>query len=311
MKNKIFLAGHNGMIGSFFNEKLKKNKDNKIFTFERKDLDLTCQKAVNEMMENIRPDQVIIAAAKVGGINANNIYPAEFIYENLSIQTNIIHAAFLNDVKKLLFLGSSCIYPKYSKQPISESELLGGYLERTNEAYAIAKIAGLKMCEFYKKQYNCNFISVMPTNLYGPRDNFNLQNAHVIPALIRKFHEAKVKKEKNVEVWGSGSPRREFMFVEDCVDACLMIFENYSELEHINIGVGYDYTIKEVAEMIKEVIGFKGKISFNLSKPDGTPQKLLNNSKLKNLGWKPKQDLKSGILETYKWFQSNIDIYRS
>ncbi|WP_349682085.1 GDP-L-fucose synthase [Methanosarcina sp. UBA5] len=306
-KSKIYLAGHRGLVGSALKRRLEsKGYSNLIFRTHR-ELDLTKQQAVNEFFEREKPEYVFLAAAKVGGILANNTYPAEFIYENLMIEANIIHASYRYGVKKLLFLGSSCIYPKLAPQPLKEEYLLTGSLEETNEAYAIAKIAGIRLCKHYNQQYGTNFISVMPTNLYGPNDNFDLETSHVMPALIRKFHEAKVKNEPEVVIWGTGKPLREFMHVDDMADACVYLMENFNidDIgEFVNIGVGKDITIGELSELIKEIVGFEGEIKKDLSKPDGTPQKLLDITKLSSLGWKAKISLKDGIEQTYEWYQS-------
>ncbi len=298
-KSKIYVAGHRGMVGSAILRNLKeKGYDNFVLkSFD--ELDLTDQKDTKDFFEIEKPEYVFLAAAKVGGIYVNDTYPAEFIYENLMVQNNVIKAAHDFKVKKLMFLGSSCIYPKLCPQPIKEEYLLTGLLEPTNEAYALAKIVGLKMCQFFKKEYGDNFISVMPTNLYGPNDNFDLKTSHVLPALIRKFHEAKVGNKPFVEIWGTGTPRREFMYVDDMADACVYLMENYDGLDHVNIGTGEDLTIKELAETIKEVIEYEGEFKFDVSKPDGTPQKLLDVTKLNRLGWKHKIGLKDGIMRTY------------
>jgi len=311
--SKIYIAGHNGMVGSAIIRNLKsKGYDNSVFIPSQK-YNLINQQIVNEFFERERPDYVIDAAAKVGGIFANNTYRAQFIYENMMIQNNLIHAAHEHKVKKLLFLGSSCIYPKLAPQPLKEEYLLSGELEYTNEPYAIAKIAGIKMCENYFKQYGDNFISVMPTNLYGPNDNFDLQSSHVLPALIHKFHEAKVNSIDFVELWGSGKPKREFLYVEDLADACVYILENINaetlygkmEVSHINIGCGEDISISKLADMIADIVGYKGKIRYDSSKPDGTPQKLLDISRLKNLGWAPTVTLHEGIRKSYEWYLEN------
>jgi GDP-L-fucose synthase len=307
--SKIYLAGHRGLVGSALKRKLEsKGYSNLIFRTHR-ELDLTNQQAVNEFFEQETPEYVFLAAAKVGGILANNTYPAEFIYENLMIEANVIHASYKFGVKKLLFLGSSCIYPKLAPQPLKEEYLLTGPLEETNEAYAIAKIAGIRLCKHYNQQYGTNFISVMPTNLYGPNDNFNLETSHVMPALIKKFHEAKINNEPEVIVWGTGSPKREFMHVDDMADASVYLMENFNADdigEFVNIGVGKDITIAELSALIKEIVGFKGEIRRDTSKPDGTPQKLLDITKLNSLGWKAKISLKDGIKQTYEWYQNQI-----
>lgn len=303
------MAGHRGLVGSALKRKLEsKDYSNLIFRTHR-ELDLTNQQAVNEFFELEKPEYVFLAAAKVGGILANNSYPAEFIYQNLMIEANVIHASYKYGVKKLLFLGSSCIYPKLAPQPLKEEYLLTGPLEETNEAYAIAKIAGIRLCKHYNQQYRTNFISVMPTNLYGSNDNFDLETSHVMPALIRKFHDAKVKNEPEVIIWGTGKPYREFLHVDDMADACVYLMENFNTDdigEFVNIGVGKDITIGELAELIKEIVGFKGSIKKDLSKPDGTPQKLLDITKLSSLGWSAKISLKDGIRQTYEWYQSQI-----
>jgi len=308
-KSKIYLAGHRGLVGSAIKRKLESKGYSNLIFRTHGELDLTNQQAVNEFFEREKPEYVFLAAAKVGGILANNTYPAEFIYENLMIEANIIHASYRNGVKKLLFLGSSCIYPKLAPQPLKEEYLLTGPLEETNEAYAIAKIAGIRLCKHYNQQYGTNFISVMPTNLYGPNDNFDLETSHVMPALIRKFHEAKVKNEPEVVIWGTGKPLREFMHVDDMADACVYLMEKYNTDgigEFVNIGVGKDITIGELSEVIKEIVGFEGTVRKDLSKPDGTPQKLLDITKLSSLGWKAKISLRDGIEQTYEWYQSQI-----
>lgn len=307
--SKIYLAGHRGLVGSALKRKLESKGYTNIIFCTHKELDLTNQQAVNEFFEQEKPEYVFLAAAKVGGILANSTYPAEFIYENLMIESNVIHAAYKHGVKKLLFLGSSCIYPKLAPQPLKEEYLLTGPLEETNEAYAIAKIAGVRLCKHYNQQYGTNFISVMPTNLYGPNDNFDLETSHVMPALIRKFHEAKVNNEPEVVVWGTGKPLREFMHVDDMANACVYLMENYdfSDIgEFVNIGVGEDVTISELVELIKEVVGFEGKIKYDTSKPDGTPRKLMDVLRLNGLGWEARISLKDGIKETYEWYQNQI-----
>ncbi|MBU1033812.1 GDP-L-fucose synthase [Patescibacteria group bacterium] len=304
-KSKIYVAGYKGMVGSAILRELKNQDYTNFLLKTRKELDLTNQKQVNDFFAKEKPEYVFLAAAKVGGIQANNTYRAEFIYSNICIQTNIIHASYKNKVKKLLFLGSSCIYPKLAPQPIKEDYLLTGALEPTNEPYAVAKIAGLQMCKSYRDQYNCNFISVMPTNLYGPNDNYDLENSHVLPALLRKFHEAKVNKKKEVIVWGTGKAMREFMYVDDMARACILIMQEYNNREIINIGTGEDITINQLAETIKKVVKFSGKITFDASKPDGTPRKLLDISKLKKLGFENKHSLEDGIRITYNDFLKN------
>jgi GDP-L-fucose synthase len=308
-RSKIYLAGHRGLVGSALKRRLESRGYSNLIFRTHGELDLTNQQAVNEFFQLEKPEYVFLAAAKVGGILANNTYPAEFIYENLMIEANIIHASYRYGVKKLLFLGSSCIYPKLAPQPLKEEYLLTGPLEETNEAYAIAKIAGIRLCKHYNQQYGTNFISVMPTNLYGPNDNFDLETSHVMPALIRKFHEAKVKNEPEVVIWGTGKPYREFLHVDDMADACVYLMENFNTDdigEFVNIGVGKDNTIGELAELIKEIVGFQGEIKKDLSKPDGTPQKLLDITRLSSLGWKAKISLKDGIEQTYEWYQSQI-----
>jgi len=298
--SKIYVAGHRGMVGSAIVRKLNDEGFLNIIVRTSNELDLRNQKAVNNFFEKEKPDYVFLAAAKVGGIYANNTYRAEFLYDNLMIQSNVIHASYKYGVKKLLFLGSSCIYPKLAPQPLKEEYLLTGPLESTNEPYAIAKIAGIKMCEAYRSQYGCNFISVMPTNLYGPNDNYDLNNSHVLPALLRKFHQARIKGEPYVTVWGSGTPMREFLHVDDLADACFYLMMNYNEPGFINIGTGKDISIKELALLIKEIVGYKGDIKFDTSKPDGTPRKLMDVSKLHALGWKHKIELKQGIQMVYE-----------
>ena len=310
---KIFVAGHRGMVGSAICRQLQKKSNLEIITQTRDELDLCDQSAVYEFMKSVKPDEVILAAAKVGGIYANNTYPAEFIYQNLQIQNNIIHAAHINDVQKLLFLGSSCIYPRSVEQPMRENALLTGILEPTNEPYAIAKIAGIKMCESYNRQHGRDYRCVMPTNLYGPGDNYHPENSHVVPALIRRFHEAKENNLGEVVVWGSGAPMREFLYVDDMAEASLFVhklprstFKESTQpmLSHINIGTGFDVTIRELAETIKNVVGFSGELGFDLSKPDGTPRKLMDVSLLSNLGWKASVSLKSGLERSYADFLS-------
>lgn len=299
----IYVAGHTGLVGSAIVRRLNQEGYRRIIVKPSAELDLRNQQAVEEFFKIHQPEYVFLAAAKVGGINANHKYPAGFIYDNLMIQTNVIEAAYRHNVKKLLFLGSSCIYPKFARQPIKEGYLLTGELEPTNDAYAIAKIAGIKMCQAYHKQYDANFISVMPTNLYGPNDNFDLETAHVLPALIRKFHEAKINKREEVIVWGTGKVRREFLHVDDLADAVVFLMNHYDKDEIINIGVGEDISILELAELIKKVVGFKGNIVFDQSKPDGTPRKLLDVSKLNGLGWKARIGLEEGIRMTYECFK--------
>lgn len=292
---KIFVAGHRGMVGSAIVRRLQKDGYNNIVVRTSKELDLRSQSAVEEFFAKEKPEYVFLAAAKVGGIMANNTYRADFLYENLMIESNIIHQAYVQKVKKLLFLGSSCIYPKLAPQPLKEDTLLSGFLEETNEPYAIAKIAGIKLCENYRRQYGCDFISAMPTNLYGPNDNYDLNTSHVIPALIRKFMDAASKQSPTVEVWGSGKPLREFMHVDDMADACLFLMKNYSGLQFVNVGYGSDLSIKDLAHLIRELTGFKGEIVFDATKPDGTPRKIMDNSVLTNLGWKASIDLRKGL----------------
>jgi GDP-L-fucose synthase len=301
---KIFIAGHRGMVGSAIHRKLTSLGYTNIITRTSLELDLRIQERVNEFFEAERPEYVFLAAAKVGGILANNTYRADFIYENIMIQSNIIHSSYATGVKKLMFLGSSCIYPKLAPQPLKEEYLLTGLLEPTNEPYAIAKIAGIKMCDAYRSQYGCDFISVMPTNLYGPNDNYDLQNAHVLPSLVRKFHEAKLNNSPEVSIWGSGSPKREFLHADDLADACVFLMNTYSEEGLVNIGTGDDISISDLALMIKEVVGYEGAIVYDASKPDGTPRKLMDVSKLAELGWKYTISLKKGLEMVYQDYQS-------
>jgi GDP-L-fucose synthase len=298
----IFVAGHRGLVGSAIVRRLREKGYDNLLLKTRSELDLTDQAAVRAFFESERPDHVVLAAAKVGGILANSTYPADFIYQNLAIEVNIIHEAWRAGVKKLLFLGSSCIYPKLAPQPLKEEYLLTSSLEATNEAYAIAKIAGLKMCEFYNRQYGARFISVMPTNLYGPGDNFDLETSHVLPAMIRKFHEAKLRGDDAVTLWGTGTPRREFLHVDDMADACVFLMELYEEPGFLNIGCGEDVTIRELAELVRRVVGFTGNILWDSAKPDGTPRKLLDVSKLKAVGWSASTSLDAGVLSTYRWY---------
>ena len=300
---KIYVAGHTGLVGSAIVRRLNAAGFQNIIGKTVDELDLRRQADVEEYFAIEKPQYVILAAAKVGGIYANNTYPAEFIYDNLIIETNIIHAAYLQQVKKLLFLGSSCIYPKLCPQPIKEEYLLTGLLEETNEAYAMAKICGIELCKFYRRQYGCDFISAMPTNLYGINDNFDLASSHVMPALIRKFHEAKIERKTEVVLWGTGNPQREFLFVDDLADALLFLLENYSGESHVNIGTGIDLKIMELAHIIQRVVGFEGAIIHDLTKPDGTPQKLLDVSYLHSLGWKHSVNLEEGIRRVYQWYQ--------
>lgn len=300
--DKIFVAGHRGMVGSAIVRKLNEEGFSNMVARTSSELDLRKQEDVNDFFKKEKPDYVFLAAAKVGGIMANNTYKAEFLYDNLIIESNIIDAAHKNDVKKLMFLGSSCIYPKLAPQPLKEEYLLSGFLEPTNEPYAIAKIAGIKLCEYYRDQYGCNFISVMPTNLYGPNDSYDLQNSHVLPALIRKFHTAKVTGAPAVTLWGSGSPRREFLHVDDLANACFQLMQTYNKKQFLNIGTGEDLTIKELAELIKNIVGYSGKINWDTSRPDGTPRKLMDVSKVHALGWMHEIKLEDGIKKTYTNF---------
>ena len=308
--DKIYLAGHRGMVGSGLERKLRKEGFSNIVTRNSNELDLRNQQAVNDFFEKEKPSFVILAAAKVGGIHANNTYRAEFIYDNLMIEANVIHAAYLNKVTKLLFLGSSCIYPKMAPQPLKEEYLLSGYLEPTNQPYAIAKIAGIEMCDSYRAQYGCNFISAMPTNLYGTNDNYHPENSHVLPALIRRIVLAKKNCEPNVTIWGTGTPRREFLHVDDLADACYFLLENYNEQGIVNIGCGIDVSIKELAELIVAEVGYKGQLVFDTTKPNGTPRKLMNTQKINEMGWSPLINLNVGLsktVEEYKKLISNLD----
>lgn len=306
---KIYVAGHRGMVGAAIVRALQGAGYENIVSRTSKELDLRNQQAVADFFATEKPDYVFLAAAKVGGIHANNIYRADFIYDNLMIESNIIHQSYIHKVSKLLFLGSSCIYPKFAPQPMQEEHLLTGILEPTNEPYAIAKIAGIKMCEAYRDQYGCNFISAMPTNLYGQNDNYDLSNSHVLPALIRKFHEAKLSNKDAVEIWGDGSPMREFLHVDDLAAACLYLMENYDEKLFVNVGTGEDVTIKELATTIKAVVGFEGELRFDASKPNGTPRKLMNVNRLHEFGFKHKIGLREGIEKVYEDFQANYDKY--
>jgi len=300
--NRIYIAGHTGMVGGAIKRKLEQLGYTQLLYQSSSELDLRNQDAVNKYFATRKPEYVFLAAAKVGGIVANNTLRAEFLYDNLMIAANVIHAAYQHKVRKLMFLGSSCIYPKLAPQPLQESYLLTGSLEPTNEPYAIAKIAGIKLCETYRDQYGADFISVMPTNLYGPGDNYHPLHAHVLPALIRRFHEAKIHNAPTVEIWGTGTPRREFLYADDLADACIMLMHKYSDREMINIGYGEDFTIKELAEMIQKVTGYEGTITFDTSKPDGTPRKLLDSSKLRQLGWLPATSIEKGIQLAYEDF---------
>lgn len=302
---KIYITGHTGLVGSAIIRRLNQLGYKNLVLKKHDELDLIDQKAVYDFFKQEKPEYVFSAAAKVGGIYANDVYPADFIYDNIMIETNIIHAAYLNRVKKLLFLGSSCIYPKLCPQPIKEEYLLTGLLEQTNEAYAIAKITGLELCKFYRKQYKCNFISAMPTNLYGINDKFDLENSHALPANIRKFHEAKINHKKEVVIWGTGKPKREFMYVDDLADALIFLMNTYDEEMHINVGTGEDLEIGELGQLIKKITGYKGEIVFDKSKPDGTPRKLLDVSRLNSLGWSYKVSLEKGLKLTYDWFKKN------
>jgi len=319
-KQRIFIAGHNGMVGSAILSRLAHDRSCSIITATRNELDLTNQLAVTQFFANRKIDQVYLAAAKVGGIHANNEYPAEFIYQNLMIEANIVHSAHINNVDKLLFLGSSCIYPKLAKQPMKEDALLTGLLEGTNEPYAIAKIAGIKLCESYSRQYGRDYRSVMPTNLYGENDNFHLENSHVIPALIRRFHEAKLNRDPIVTAWGSGKPMREFLYVDDMAEASLFVMnldrdiyqqETQAMLSHINVGTGIDCTIRELVETVAKVVSYQGDVVFDSTKPDGTARKLMDVSRLERLGWKAKTSLEVGLNKTYEWFLAQNDKYRN
>ena len=302
---KVFVAGHRGLVGSAISRQLRSNGYERLLERTRAELDLTCQQAVDAFFQMEQPDYVFLAAAKVGGILANNSYPADFIYQNLMMETNVIQAAHRSGVKKLLFLGSSCIYPRLCPQPIREEYLMTGPLEPTNEPYAMAKLAGISLCNAYRRQYGCNFISVMPTNLYGPGDNFDLENSHVLPALLRKFHEAKENYQASVTIWGSGAPRREFLFVDDLAEACVFLMRQYNEAGIVNIGTGQDLTIAELAAMLADTVGYKGELVYDRTKPDGTPQKLLDVCKISALGWQAKTDLRQGLAKTYAWFVDN------
>jgi GDP-L-fucose synthase len=306
LKSKIYIAGHRGMVGSGIERKLKKEGFDNIITKSSSELDLRNQQAVNDFFESEKPNYVILAAAKVGGIHANNTYRAEFIYENLIIEANIIHASYINKVDKLLFLGSSCIYPKMAPQPLKEEYLLSGYLEHTNQPYAIAKIAGIELCESYRTQYGCNFISAMPTNLYGTNDNYHPENSHVLPALIRRIFLAKQNNEPFVTIWGTGTPKREFLHVDDLANACYFLLEHYNESGLVNIGWGSDITIKELAELIVKQVGYEGSLLFDETKPDGTPRKLMDTHKINSLGWAPITSLEDGIARTIKEFEKIV-----
>jgi GDP-L-fucose synthase len=302
--SKVYVAGHNGMVGSAIVRKLKSQGFENVITRKSSELDLRDQQGVESFFSKEKPEYVFLAAAKVGGIHANNTYRADFLYENLIIESNIIHQSYVHGVTRLLFLGSSCIYPRLAPQPLKEDYLLSGFLESTNEPYAIAKIAGIKLCEAYWDQYKCNFISAMPTNLYGPNDNYDLANSHVLPALLRKFHEARINDSPEVTVWGSGSPLREFMHVDDMADACFFIMENYQEKQFVNVGSGEELSIKALAELIREIVGFKGSIVWDASKPDGTPRKLMDSERLRQLGWSHQITLREGIAREYDRIKS-------
>jgi GDP-L-fucose synthase len=308
--SKIYIAGHRGMVGSAIHRKLQEKGFHNFVLRTSKELDLRNQQAVSDFFQTEKPEYIFLAAAKVGGIIANNTYRADFLFENLAIQNNVIHSAYETDVKKLMFLGSSCIYPKLAPQPLKEEYLLSGFLEETNEPYAIAKIAGIKLCEAYRSQYGCDFISVMPTNLYGPNDNYDLQKSHVLPAMIRKFHEAKVSKNESVTLWGTGSPMREFLHADDLAEACAYLMENYSQPEFINVGTGADVTIKELAETVCKIVGFEGKLVWDTTKPDGTPRKLMDVSKLHAQGWKHTIGLEEGIALAYQDFLEHHETLR-
>lgn len=299
---KIYVAGHRGMVGSAIVRELQNQGFKNIVTRTSKDLDLKDQDAVSRFFQSEKPEYVFMAAAKVGGIHANNVYRAEFLYENLMIQNNVIHQSYVHKVKKLLFLGSSCIYPKLAEQPLVEESLLNGHLEPTNEPYAIAKITGIKMCEAYRDQYGCNFISAMPTNLYGPNDNYHPENSHVLPAMIRKFHEAKVQNKPNVELWGDGSPMREFLYADDLANALVYLMLNYNDKQFVNVGYGSDVTIQELAEKVSNIVGYKGGVIWDKTKPNGTPRKLMDSGKLFATGWRPKTNLEDGINSAYQDF---------
>lgn len=308
--DKIYVAGHRGLVGAAIVRSLKEKGYENVIGRTHRELDLTSQQEVRVFFEEERPDVVVLAAAKVGGINANNTAPAEFAYENLQIQCNVIKSSHDYHVKKLLFLGSTCIYPKMAPQPIPEDALLTGPLEETNEAYAVAKIAGLEMCKFFKMQYGDNFISCMPTNLYGPYDNYDLSGSHVMPAMIRKMHDAKVSNAPSVELWGTGTPLREFLYVDDMADACVFLLEQYDGKQHVNIGTGKEVTIKDLAQVVKQVVGYAGEIRWNTDMPDGTPRKLTDVTKLHNLGWRHKIELEEGVQLAYDWFKENIEAAR-
>lgn len=304
--SKIYIAGHRGMVGSSIWRTLINNGYTNLSGVTSQDLDLRDQSKVEKFFDTVQPEYVFVAAATVGGIIANSTKQAEFIYNNLQIQNNLIHMSYTHSVKKLLFLGSSCIYPKFAPQPIKEEHLLTGLLEPTNDAYAIAKIAGIKMCQSYKHQYGSNYISAMPCNLYGDNDNFDLTSSHVLPALIRKFHEAKINNKPEVVCWGTGSPLREFLYVDDLADACLFLMNNYDGSLHINVGYGSDLSIREAVYLVKDVVGYEGEVVWDTAKPDGTPRKLMDSSRICSMGWKPKTNLKDGLEKTYSWFKNNV-----
>jgi len=304
LSSRIYVAGHRGMVGSAIVRKLKTQGFQNIIERTSQELDLRNQSSVDEFFRNEQPEFVFLSAAKVGGIHANNVYRADFLYDNLMIEANIIHAAYRHQTQKLLFLGSSCIYPKIAPQPLQEESLLSGFLEYTNEPYAIAKIAGIKLCEAYRDQYGCNFISAMPTNLYGPNDNYDLQNSHVLPAMIRKFHDAKESQAPHVELWGSGSPMREFLHVDDLADACIFLMQEYNEKLFLNVGTGEDLTIRDLAGLVQRTVGYTGEVIWNTEKPDGTPRKLMDVSKLHQLGWKHRISLEQGVQSVYEEFKS-------
>lgn len=306
--SKIYIAGHTGMVGSSIWRTLINLGYTNLIGVRHAGLDLTNQSEVNKFFETSRPEYVFMAAAKVGGIVANSTYPADFIYNNLQIQNNVIDASYRYGVKKMLFLGSSCIYPKFAKQPIKEEYLLSGELEPTNQWYALAKIAGIRTCQAYRQQHGCNFISAMPCNLYGTNDNFDLNSSHVLPALIRKIHVAKIKNESQIICWGTGSPLREFLYVDDLAEACIFLMENYNDEMHINVGYGEDITIKEAVELVCDVVGYDGNIVWDDTKPDGTPRKIMDSSRIQNIGWKPKTSLRDGLEKTYYWFKNNVHL---
>ena len=311
LENKrVWVAGHRGMVGSAIVRRLADENVKEILSVSRGELDLRDKSDVEDWVSENKPDAVFLAAAKVGGILANDTYPADFLYENMMIAGNIIHASYLNDVEKLLFLGSSCIYPKFAEQPIKEDSLLTGALEPTNEWYAIAKIAGLKLCEAYRKQYGCDYISAMPTNLYGPGDNYHLENSHVIPALLRKAHIAKENKADNLVMWGTGTVRREFMHADDCADALVFIMKNISQEQHINVGQGVDVTIEQLMQQVLKTVDYTCDIVKDTSKPDGTPRKMMDSTQLHSMGWSPKYDLESGLVDAYRWFKNHLEDFR-